>query len=117
MTPTSPVTTPGYHSGRTAPNKGRTYPPELAGELYPEGIPIHAEEELIALIGKHGVREVTMSYSDLPHEVVMHKAALARFCRTTSTMFAAGVPLVVAGAGVPAGSGRSLFHHHDGHHY
>jgi site-specific recombinase XerD len=32
MTPTSPVTSPGYHSGRTAPNKGRTFPPEVLTE-------------------------------------------------------------------------------------
>jgi len=33
---------------------GRAYPAELAGEGYPDGIPIHAEEELVELINTHG---------------------------------------------------------------
>ncbi|OQX94916.1 GTPase [candidate division KSB1 bacterium 4572_119] len=56
--------------------EGRAYPAELAGKLYPDGIPIHAEEELIELIKKHDVDGVVFSYSDVPHEYVMHKAAL-----------------------------------------
>ncbi len=56
--------------------EGRLYPPELAGELYPKGIPIRAEEELSDLIRKHGVQQVIFAYSDIPHEVVMHKASL-----------------------------------------
>src|SRR5512134_2846963 len=55
---------------------GRSYPPELAGELYPDGIPIHSESELTELIRRHSIRECCMSYSDLPHIEVMHKAAL-----------------------------------------
>ncbi len=56
--------------------EGRVYPKELAGELYPKGIPIHAEEELLDLIKKHGVEQVVFSYSDVPHEYVMHKASM-----------------------------------------
>jgi len=56
--------------------EGRLYPPELAGSLYPEGIPIRAEEELLELIKKHGVEQVVFAYSDVPHEYVMHKASL-----------------------------------------
>jgi predicted GTPase len=56
--------------------EGRLYPAELAGELYPKGIPIRAEEELSDLIRKHGVQQVIFAYSDIPHEVVMHKASL-----------------------------------------
>ncbi len=48
--------------------EGRIYPPELAGERYPQGIPIYAERELADLIRKLGVHECTMAYSDLPHE-------------------------------------------------
>src|SRR3989440_10309728 len=51
---------------------GRVYPPELAGELYPEGIPIVAESELEALIHEHQADEVVFSYSDVTHEHVMH---------------------------------------------
>ena len=60
--------------------EGRLYPPELAGDLYPEGIPIRAEEELLALIKEHGVEQVIFAYSDVPHEYVMHKASLVDRC-------------------------------------
>jgi predicted GTPase len=53
----------------------RRYPPLLAGKLYPEGIPIHPEEELSSLIEKHRAYEVYFSYSDVSHEYVMHKAS------------------------------------------
>ncbi len=55
---------------------GRVYPAELAGRLYPRGIPIEKEEELAALIRKHGVDTCVFSYSDVSYETVMHKAAL-----------------------------------------
>jgi len=56
--------------------EGRKYPAELAGKLYPQGIPIHPESELTELIRNLNVDEVVFSYSDVPHETVMHKAAL-----------------------------------------
>lgn len=56
--------------------EGRTYPRELAGDLYPKGIPIYPEEELPQLIKKHNVDQVVFAYSDVPHEVVMHKASV-----------------------------------------
>jgi len=56
--------------------EGRTYPKELAGKLYPKGIPIYAETELVDLIKKHDVEQVIFAYSDVPHEVVMHKASM-----------------------------------------
>jgi len=55
---------------------GRKYPPELSGALYPNGIPIYAEEELVDLIKKHNVEEVVFAYSDLPYPYVMEKSAL-----------------------------------------
>lgn len=55
---------------------GRKYPAELAGSLYPNGIPIHDESELEALIKKHAVEEVIFAYSDVPYKYVMNKSAL-----------------------------------------
>src|ERR1700693_4260182 len=53
---------------------GRTYPPELAGPLYPDGIPIGDEAELEMLCRRHRVQTVVFAYSDVPHETVMHAA-------------------------------------------
>ena len=55
----------------------KIYPPSLAGPLYPEGIPIVAEERLPELIRLHQVDEVVFAYSDISHEVVGHHASLA----------------------------------------
>ncbi|MBL7052507.1 MAG: GTPase [Candidatus Marinimicrobia bacterium] len=66
--------------------EGRVYPTELAGSLYPAGIPIHDESELLGLIAKHDVDEVIFSYSDLPHEVVMHKGAIVNAAGADFTM-------------------------------
>ena len=56
--------------------EGRLYPPELAGNLYPKGIPIEPEENLLNLLNQNGgVDEVVFSYSDVSHEYVMHKAS------------------------------------------
>jgi len=54
---------------------GRKYPAVLAGKLYPKGIPIEDESKLYDLIKKHGVEEVIFSYSDVPYQYVMDKAA------------------------------------------
>jgi predicted GTPase len=56
--------------------EGRTYPAALAGKLYPKGIPIHAESELLKLIKDLKVDQVVFAYSDVPHEYVMHKASM-----------------------------------------
>src|SRR5438132_9282107 len=53
----------------------RRYPPELAGDRYPDGIPIHLEEELAGLIRDLAVDDVVFSYSDVSHEFVMHRAS------------------------------------------
>ena len=55
----------------------RSYPVELAGKLYPKGIPIYPEGQLTDLIRKHKVDLVAFSYSDVPHVEVMHKASVA----------------------------------------
>jgi len=54
----------------------RKYPAELAGKLYPQGIPIFAEDELINLIKKFEVDQVVFAYSDVTHERVMHNASI-----------------------------------------
>jgi predicted GTPase len=56
---------------------GRLYPPELAGPLYPAGIPIATEDQLDALIQTHDVDVVVFAYSDVTHEHVMHVASRA----------------------------------------
>jgi predicted GTPase len=56
---------------------GRLYPPELAGDRYPQGIPIFPEDNLAALIRKNKVDLVAFAYSDVPHVEVMHKASLS----------------------------------------
>lgn len=66
----------------------RKYPSELAGELYPQGIPIYSEEDLPTLIQKLDVSQVFFSYSDVTHQYVMHKA---------SEVMAAGASFVLLG--------------------
>ena len=51
--------------------ENRSYPPELAGTSYPEGIPIYPESELAPLIRRSKVDLVAFSYSHLPHVEVM----------------------------------------------
>jgi predicted GTPase len=55
----------------------RRYPPDLAGPLYPAGVPIYPEEELAPLVDRLAVRQVVLSYSDVSYQHVMHRAAIA----------------------------------------
>lgn len=57
--------------------EGRLYPPELAGKLYPDGVPVYHENKLADLIQEHKIDLVAFSYSDIPHVEVMHKASIA----------------------------------------
>lgn len=91
----------------------RTYPASLAGEGYPNGIPIHDETDLTRLIRELEVDDVVFAYSDVSHEYVMHKgseamAAGANFLLLgpRDTMLEATVP-VVAVCAVRTGSGKS----------
>ena len=91
----------------------RTYPPELAGPNYPNGIPIYPEERLPELIRKYNVGEVVFAYSDVSHEYVMHRASIAlaagadfRLMGPSTTMLKAKVPVVSVGA-VRTGCGKS----------
>ena len=92
---------------------GRTYPPVLAGPLYPEGIPIFPEEELPRLIKKFRVDEVVFAYSDQSHIDVMHKASLVnalgpdfRLMGAAPTMLRSRLP-VVSVCAVRTGAGKS----------
>ena len=93
--------------------ENRRYPPELAGPLYPQGIPIREEKELPRLIAEHDVDQVVFAYSDVSHEYVMHRASLVlaagadfRLMGGKVTMLQAKVP-VVAVCAVRTGSGKS----------
>jgi predicted GTPase len=92
---------------------GRVYPPLLAGALYPDGIPIHAEAELEDLIREHDVDEVVFAYSDVTHEHVMHVASRAlaagagfQLLSPHDSALAASKP-VAAICAVRTGSGKS----------
>jgi len=55
---------------------GRKYPPQLAGKLYPDGIPIYTEDELPELITKYKVDICNFAYSDVPYNRVMNMSAV-----------------------------------------
>jgi predicted GTPase len=91
----------------------RTYPASLAGERYPNGIPIHHESELTQLIKEQQIDDVIFSYSDVSHTYVMHKASQALAAGANfvllgprATMLTAAVP-VVAVCASRTGSGKS----------
>lgn len=93
--------------------EGRTYPSQLAGKLYPKGIPIYAETDLLKLIHEYRVDQVIFAYSDVPHEVVMHKASAVlaagadfRLMGTKTTQLKSIKP-VVSVCAVRTGSGKS----------
>ncbi len=93
--------------------EGRVYPAELAGKLYPAGIPIEPEEELPHLIREKKVDQVLFSYSDVPHEYVMHKASLVNavgadfiLASARDTMIASSKP-VISICAVRTGCGKS----------
>ena len=92
---------------------GRRYPAELAGHLYPAGIPIHPESKLEQLVREHDVDEVVFSYSDVTHEHVMHigsrvlaSGASYSLLSPHRTMLTSSRP-VVAVCAVRTGSGKS----------
>ena len=91
----------------------RTYPGSLAGPLYPDGIPIVPESQLVALIGAEAVDEVVFAYSDIAHVDVMHKASIVmaagadfRLAGPAATMLRSTKPVVGIGA-VRTGCGKS----------
>ena len=100
---------------------GRHYPPELAGHLYPQGIPIYPEEQLPKLIKDNDVDEVIFAYSDVPYQYVMQKSAVVNttganfsLLGPTDTMLTAHKP-VIGVCAIRTGCGKSqvsrkLFH-------
>ncbi len=93
--------------------EGRKYPQELAGDLYPQGIPIFPESELNSLIEKFSADQVVFAYSDVPHEYVMHKASQVlaagadfRLMGIHTTQIKSNKP-VVSVCAVRTGSGKS----------
>ncbi|HPT83050.1 MAG TPA: cyclic 2,3-diphosphoglycerate synthase [Limnochordia bacterium] len=65
---------------------GRRYPAELAGRLYPAGIPIYDQSELEDLIKRYDVDECVLSYSDIPYEYVMRLSALVNAAGANFTL-------------------------------
>ena len=93
--------------------EGRLYPPQLAGSLYPQGIPIEAEEDLRDLIAEKRVDLVVFAYSDVSNQYVMERSAEANaagadfmLMGTASTMVEPEKPLIAITA-VRTGSGKS----------
>src|SRR5699024_1390334 len=92
---------------------GRKYPTELAGDLYPDGIPIYPEEELTDLIKEHDIDECVFAYSDLPYEKVMGIGAIVnsaganfKLLGTKSTMIKSNKP-VISVCATRTGTGKS----------
>jgi len=92
---------------------GRTYPPELAGPNYPNGIPIYSEEQMPKLVRDEKIDLVVLSYSDLSDVEVVHKASIAmaagadfQLLGPGSTMIRSKLPVVSVGA-VRTGAGKS----------
>ena len=93
--------------------EGRRYPPELAGELYSEGIPIYAEQDLPRLIKELAVDECIFSYSDVSYQHVMAVGAIVQAAGTSflmlgpkDTQVKSVKPVISVGA-VRTGCGKS----------
>ncbi|MCD4788478.1 MAG: cyclic 2,3-diphosphoglycerate synthase [Bacteroidales bacterium] len=92
---------------------GRKYPAELAGDLYPDGIPIYAEEDLPKLINDFDVDDCVFSYSDVTYQKVMSISAIVNeaganfiLLGPNDTMIKSTKPLIAVGA-VRTGCGKS----------
>jgi predicted GTPase len=92
---------------------GRKYPAELAGKLYPDGIPIYAEEQLPQLIKDLKVQTCVFSYSDLPYHRVMQISAVVNAAGANFTLLGTGATMikstkpVIAVCAVRTGCGKS----------
>lgn len=93
--------------------EGRLYPPQLAGKLYPQGIPIESEDSLDRLIKEKTADLVVFSYSDVSNQYVMERSAEANAAGAdfmllgpASTMLVPKKPLISITA-VRTGSGKS----------
>jgi len=93
--------------------EGRMYPPELAGSLYPAGIPIFAEDDLVSIIQEKNIDIVVFAYSDVSHQYVMERSAIVNAAGANfmllgpaSTMVKSTKPLISITA-VRTGAGKS----------
>ncbi len=92
---------------------GRKYPAELAGKLYPKGIPIHLESDLPKLIKSLKVDECVFSYSDVPYTHVMGVGAIVNAAGASFSMLGPSdtqvqsTKPVIAVCAVRTGSGKS----------
>jgi predicted GTPase len=91
----------------------RKYPAQLCGDLYPNGIPIYPESQLVSLIKKYMIHEVIFAYSDVSFEYVMSKGAVVnasgasfRMLGTSETMIKSSKP-VISVVAVRTGAGKS----------
>ncbi len=92
---------------------GRKYPAELAGKLYPQGIPIYLEADLPKLIREHDIDECVFSDSDVPYQHVMSMSALVNAAGASFTLLGpkdtqikSTKPVIAVGA-VRTGAGKS----------
>ncbi len=105
--------TSSQNIGEVGNQDGRKYPTELAGDLYPEGIPIIPESDMEKKIREEDVDEVVFSYSDVSHEKVMHTASRALSCDASFRLIGPGEIMleskrpVVAVDAVRTGCGKS----------
>jgi predicted GTPase len=92
---------------------GRRYPADLAGPLYPGGIPIFPEDDLAAIIERLDVRQAVFSYSDVSYAYVMHRGAVANAAGADFVLLGPGATMlnspkpVVAVCAVRTGAGKS----------
>lgn len=92
----------------------RTYPPQLAGANYPDGIPIYPEEEVPRLLSENRIDQVIFSYSDVSHQTLMEKASLVLswgqdfvLLGPEATMIKSDLP-VISVCAVRTGCGKSV---------
>jgi predicted GTPase len=103
----------GFTAAQIPNIEGRVYPPELAGDLYPDGVPIYPEADLARLIREKRIDLVAFSYSDVSYVDVMHRASIVMaegadfiLLGATYTMLESRKP-VVAVCAVRTGCGKS----------
>src|SRR5699024_9687784 len=102
-----------FTAGQIPDIDGRKYPSELAGSLYPEGIPIYPQDELADLIKQYDVDECVFAYSDLPYDKVMGIGAIVnsaganfKLLGTKHTMIKSNKP-VISVVATRTGTGKS----------
>lgn len=103
----------GFTAAQIPDIDNRHYPAELAGPLYPDGIPIYPESDLEELCTAHEIGRVLLAYSDLSHRAVMTLAARALACGADfmlagpgQTMLRANRPVIAVSA-IRTGCGKS----------